>query len=437
MGPAGSHDGAAANGGEALMQPQWSDQPHPGGPYGGSYVPSSAATFSCRNCGAAPCQLPEATSWRICRCGGVYCQWCIDIPCWDCPAISFWNPESKDEGSDHGLPSADEPGGVFAEDPPEALGQVPCRITPEDAHRWREQALEQHRQQLLERRTRSRGERRAMEREGLRPRRERTRRGLVRVALANVNCIDRFYEEAQHGVCFRAARYVLRQETRTRGEDAARARKKCPELGWDAIGGEAYLKDKRAGGGTMVLMQGEGLWPLAEEEGDYLGRITLCISCELGGVVLGSYYGVSGGKVADQLGGWRRLAIRLAALGRPFIVGADWQIDPDEEEIQRLAQSLGAVVVHPNAATNMHSQSRIDFYVVSKSLLGNGWSIWVDHSCAFFPSRRSGAGDRLDADEHGFVPPLPAAAPPYCPTCWTAPAAEHRGCLGSLDIGFG
>jgi exonuclease III len=224
-----------------------------------------------------------------------------------------------------------------------------------------------------------------MVRRGIRPRRERRRTGCVRFITANVNCVDRLYEEVRVGSCFKQADYLMVQEVRTRGEAANRARKHCRELGWDAIGGDSYLKESRAGGGAMILTRGDGLGPLAEEQGEFLGRLTLGIASDLHGVVIGCLYGVTGGKVADQLGCWRRLATRLTALGRPFVVGGDWQVDPEDPEMQRLAMSLDAIVVHPNAATNLHSQSRIDYFLVSRALLGGGWAAHVDHSCAFSP----------------------------------------------------
>ncbi len=347
-------------------------------------APAVPPLMVCRACGSGSDCLPTGSTWRICNCGSTYCQWCLDAGCWDCPVLNFFDPHDHDQEA----PEVDAQHGTVAETwdgPPEALGLVPCRITPGEALERRRRALIDHRRQLNERRADSRALRSTMIREGNRPRRERRPPRDVTFTLANVNCVDRLYEEVQSGTCFRRSDYLLVQETRTRGEEAGRARRRCRELGWDAIGGEAYLKDKRAGGGTMILARGDGLRPLAEEEGEFRGRLTLGICSDLHGTVVGSCYGFSGLKVAEQMRLWCHLSRRLVALGRPFVVGADWQVDPDEPAVRRFAESLDAAVLHPGTATNTISQSRIDFYIASKSLLGAGWTVTVDHSCAFSP----------------------------------------------------
>ncbi len=307
--------------------------------------------LACRACGMEARRLLDGTTWRICRCGSRYCQWCLDSECHDCPALLAWDLPADAE-TEQSVPTTDT--GVMPgwDDPHEALGVVPCRLTPAEAHANREHQIEAHRRRLQQRRAEARQLQKEMVRNGTRPKRERRRKGKVRFVTANVNCVDRLHEEISHGVVFKDADFLLIQETRTRGEAVDRARRRCREQGWDAVGGEAYLKESRAGGGTMVLAAGDGLAPLAEEEGEFVGRLTLGISSDLHGAVIGSHYGVTGGKVADQLPSWRRLATRLTALGRPFVVGGDWQVDPDDDEVHRFAASLDAIVVHPDAATN-------------------------------------------------------------------------------------
>ncbi len=356
---------------------------------------ADAATLCCRACGMAACSLPSGTSWRICRCGSAYCQWCLDGGCIDCPVIAFWHGDGDEAGYDEA--AADDGGlGSLCNDGPSAAagrpwyagveyGIVPCQITPEEAHGRRLRLLEAERDRLVARRAAARVTQRLMTKEGLRPRREKPRRGTITFISANVNCADRLTQELQWGTVFKHADYLAIQELRLLGDQVEKVTAQCRGLGWEAIIDEAYVKVKKAGGGTAVIVKGEGLRPLAAETGAYLGRVSLAIATALRGAVVGSLYGITGGRVADQLGLWKHLAVRLTALGRPFVVGGDWQVDPDEPELVRLADSLEAAVCHPGAATNSHSNTRIDFFLVSRSLLKGGWNASVNLGCAFAP----------------------------------------------------
>ncbi len=335
----------------------------------------------CRACGLTSGALPHDTSWRMCNCGATYCQWCLDEGCLDCPVVAFWDPEGPytTDGCSDGHPAETIDLGH------EPLGTVPCRLSPEAALRRRDQCRVDKARALTERRNASRAAAKAMVKNGRRPRRERRPRGSTRFVTANVNCVDRLIEELTCGSCIKTADFACIQETKTKGDAVGQAHGRCRALGWDAVGGEAYVKLKQAGGGTMVMTKSEGLYPLADEDGEFQGRIALSIASSLRGIVCGSLYGVTGGRVNDQLGLWRQLATRLAALGRPFLIGGDWQLDPNEPAVQRFAHSLDAMVVHPDAITNTVSQSRIDYYIVSKTILGGAWAVRADYSCAFSP----------------------------------------------------
>ncbi len=325
----------------------------------------------CRACDLPASALPSGTSWRVCRCGSSYCQWCLEGGCVDCLVREFWRGDFLDDPPTDSDAPQPEPqrqrSAIDTADPGSARAQhaefdmVPCAITPEEARARRMDLREKERVRLAERRAASRIVRRDMERAGTRPKRERSRRGTIRFVSANVNCADRMLQELQWGSCFKRADYLAIQEVRRRGDDVGRVTSACRDLGWEAICDEAYLKVKQAGGGTATLVKKEGLRPLAAETGDFLGRLTLSLASALRYAVFGSHYGVTGGKVADQLALWRHLAARLTALGRPFVVGGDWQVDPGELELIKFADSLGAAVCHPNAVTNTQTNTRIDF----------------------------------------------------------------------------
>ncbi len=111
------------------------------------------------------------------------------------------------------------------------------------------------------------------------------------------------------------------------------------------------------------------------------GSIGGCV----GEVIIGSLYGVSGCKVSRQLKLYYRTAARLMLLGRPFILGGDWQILPEELMGTGLPDFLDAEVCRPNQPTNLVSGREIDYFLVSKSLLAGGWSVETVHGCLFSP----------------------------------------------------
>ncbi len=379
--PMTTEDGAT----DALegAQPQRGEWHDPGEEVGPPTVDPFNDWMCCRSCGSTSGYLPEGTSWRICNCGAVNCQWCLNLGCLDCPVATFWEPEeARAAFAEREFDDGAEPWEDLGHD---ALGIVPCRPTPEAALRRREQTRAARSAALVGRRAASREASKAMTKAGRRPRRERRPRGTSRFVTANVNCVGRLFEELTCGSCIKAADFACIQETKTRGEGVGSTHSRCRALGWDAIGGEAYIKLEQAGGGALVMTKEEGLYPLAEETGDFLGRITLGIASSLCGIVCGSFYGISGSRVSDQLAAWRQLASRLIALGRLFVIGGDWQIDPDDPEVRRFAQSLDAEVVHPDAVTNTVSQTRVDYFLVSTPLLKGSWTVRADYSCAFSP----------------------------------------------------
>ncbi len=183
----------------------------------------SAAPLTCRACGCAAGNLPIGTTWRVCRCTSVYCQWCLDLGCLDCPAVAFWQVDDGDAGSDYEpwYDAAGEatqhyaPGGKTG-GPPAEFDVVPCLISPEAAHKKRLEQLDLHNRRLADRRAEPRRQRKEMQRDGRRPRRERSYKGKVTVTSANVNCADRLLQELQWGRCFCRADFLAIQELRAR-----------------------------------------------------------------------------------------------------------------------------------------------------------------------------------------------------------------------------
>ncbi len=73
------------------------------------------------------------------------------------------------------------------------------------------------------------------------------------------------------------------------------------------------------------------------------------------------------------------------AIGRPFIIGGDWQVQPDCVLQSKLNDVLDAHVCAPTRATNVLAGSILDYFLVSNVLLQGDWCIDVVEGCAFSP----------------------------------------------------
>ncbi len=331
------------------------------------------AAIQCSACGLIDSSM--CSEWRICRCGNTLCVLCAMRPCPDCPAINAWGlGEQRDEGN----------GQQQAQTVPHLQFTVTMN-TPEAAQEKRVQDLKDIRAQLEARRQQSRGVRRRQLAANLRPSRTKPKPGTTRFVTANVNSASRAQEEIEHGRLFGTADVVCIQEHKARGQPRERMATWLRRRDWDSVSQDAYIKTKREGGGTAVIARGENLRPLGNVPTELEGRCTLAIAQGEGEYVSGSFYGISGAKVKQQIRGWNLLAARLRAIGLPFVIGGDWQVDPTDMASTRIDELLDAEIIAPREATNIKSGNVLDYYIVSRSLTRDNWDIHVSAECSFSP----------------------------------------------------
>ncbi len=184
--------------------------------------------------------------------------------------------------------------------------------------------------------------------------------------IATVNCTSdgSLRGELQHGCELQKCDHLLIQEHKLQGEAIDQARRWAAKLGWDAHIEEAYTKRKKPGGGTAVLSSDRtGVRPGAEPPECLTGRCAFG-TIDIGGAVLVvPWYGITGGRVQQQLKPLRALAERIIALGLPTIVGGDCQITTAELEGTGFPRLIDASICAGRGATNIASGRRIDYFV--------------------------------------------------------------------------
>ncbi len=208
----------------------------------------------------------------------------------------------------------------------------------------------------------------------------------VTFATVNVSTAARLYEELKRGGELAGCDYIGVQETALHGEALAQAEGTIKQSHWSGFLDEAYRKNAGFGGGTAVLSRHPaGVRRFGIKHGLLKGRCS--VGCTFFGQSLtcASFYGLSGGSLGAQLPYWRELADHLLALGRPFVVMGDWQRPPSDLRSSGLCRLLDAEVCAPSCATNLTSGGKLDFFLVSRSLLAQGWHVRPLHGCSFRP----------------------------------------------------
>ncbi len=72
-------------------------------------------------------------------------------------------------------------------------------------------------------------------------------------------------------------------------------------------------------------------------------------------IIFCSFYAISGAPIATQRLLWRQLAEDLLALGKLFVVAADWQRHPADLRASGICDMLDAEICAPSCATNVNS----------------------------------------------------------------------------------
>ncbi len=239
----------------------------------GQPAPSPAA----RACVACATDLTQwGETWRICRCLAPMC-----VHCWrqgaECPNCTGPRCDNDDEEgavamfSDHEQSNDETPCPSACGDHSDPVGNVHQTvsdysrrlqlITPAEADALREQNIADRQQRLRERRSRSRLQARAQMKVGARPPRPKTERRVTFLTM-NANCANRLREEVEAETCLKGADLVLVQELKQQGESLDQLGRWLRGRAWDPVLETAYIKLKKAGGGTGVLARGGGVRPL-------------------------------------------------------------------------------------------------------------------------------------------------------------------------------
>ncbi len=98
------------------------------------------------------------------------------------------------------------------------------------------------------------------------------------------------------------------------------------------------------------------------------GRVQFCIADMCGDTLCGSVYGVTGASVAKQITRWCKIIQYVRAVGLPFIIGGDWQIEPEELLLSGFPGNIDAKVIPPTEASCQTSGRTIDYFMISRSL---------------------------------------------------------------------
>ncbi len=115
------------------------------------------------------------------------------------------------------------------------------------------------------------------------------------------------------------------------------------------------------------------------------GRKTSTITHQARAINFTVFYGISGAPLASQIPLWKELADDLLCVAKPFVVAGDWQRPPQDLRNSGICRLLDAVACAPDCATNLQSGSKIDYFLVSRTLVQGGWNIRPLHGCLFRP----------------------------------------------------
>ncbi len=339
---------------------------------GADGCPAMAATDCCGNCGLS-IRTPNA-EWRICSCTTWYCTNCAGGPCHSCGARIVWAESyAMSEGSQTASLEVIDDGISVDAERIRAPGdwQTAGRLapTPKQLAEWRRSKVEERREAQRASKIKWRRMRDDQIRQGLRPRRDRGKDGKVVIISSNITAAESLKEELLHGEEIQACDYLLAQEHALQGEQRARAMRWAEGRGWDPVIHEAYTKNAKPGGGTLILGRGQhGVSDGGEPAPGFEGRMSLGTGYVDGEVTLASVYCISGAAPKAQIPIIGELVDRLKIRARPFNVGGDGQMTPNEMRALGIDKALGAVICAPRVPTNVHSRRTIDFFLVSESI---------------------------------------------------------------------
>ncbi len=365
--------------------------------------PPTTEGRSCANC---PRYLGRpGAEWRICTCGAILCDACWGSVglCSGCrpPLLPAQSPHEASAMGAESFIIADGASSYEAEADtasdhwadgwdslPHAThdhGHQPARLLSlPQVVALREEIQSQHRKELHERKLRSKTLAKEQIKAGTRPPRPRAAHR-VQVISLNSNCSNRLRDEVNTGDLFTDADLALVQEHKEKGEGLDRLVTWLRSKSWDPVAEEAYIKNKGLGGGSLVMSNGLGIRPLVNPPEQHRGRVCWSeVDCN-GAINCASVYALSGQGAGKQLPLWCHIVQRLVSSGLPFILGGDWQLPPDELRRSDFIRLIDGEIISSGKPTNITSGSELDYFIVSRSLVGDGTSADTDPSGAFSP----------------------------------------------------
>ncbi len=257
-------------------------------------------------------------------------------------------------------------------------------ITPTQAEQLRLQLGEEHRAALRERRVHTRALAANQIRQGTRPRRPKRINSVELISL-NVSCASRLKMEGESGDLFKGIDGAFVQEHREHGDGKDNLISWLRRHGWDPIAEDAYWKHSGYGGGPLIMTNNLGLRPLPHPPDPHVGRVCWGEMDINGCITTGSVYAISGQGIGKQIPLLSHIAQRVIAGGLPCILAGDWQMSPDELRKSDFIRIIDAEVVATGHPTNVISGSELDYFVVSRSLLGGASCASIDPSGSFSP----------------------------------------------------
>ena len=185
----------------------------------------------------------------------------------------------------------------------------------------------------------------------------------------------------------RPGQVALMLETHVKELYAERVIKKCNESGWDAtisVAAQSAKSDSGSNGGALALARkGRGNRPICTcldadgkrgRHNDLGGRVTLLGNSEV--IVLGAYFTCGLGLRGQNLDLLSEIEYVTRTGRSPFILGADFNMTPDEWEAELadwMKKMKVSVVLPSNSSytckgTKTKEGSLIDFFLVSHEI---------------------------------------------------------------------
>ncbi len=336
----------------------------------------SGGLGNCARCDAA---LGGSTrSWRICRCRAAACEACWGLQCARCSIDRVWSGGGQ-RSPEQGKAAMDE---VRASG---GLGD-PGWVSPSEARGLAVAAAETRKRRMGEARKLSNASRSRQCQRGERPRRDGGGNASIEIVSANVTAATSLIEELKHGRGIGAPDVLMVQELAADPASTETFATEMMHLGRTPVIERSYFKNSGYGGGTAIITPGVGgVRPQPPPAEMAKGRLCFGILCSGVEITMACIYGISGRKAKDQLCLWKHLADRLRVLGRPFVIGGDWQVGPRELAATQLDKFLDASIVAPSTPTNKVTGSCIDFFLISNVLMSENTAAEAVTNCSFSP----------------------------------------------------